>query len=570
MVYSGYFRYDGIEIVNVARLTAYAESMRLGFFNSNSTCGSLDAALQVQGFKNSDYESPASGNPAPWYTPLDPYSAEFAGVHVLSIDNIASSTYSATVEEGIGTGGWVQGGRYGTRSMVFRVLLVGSTVRGVNRGLNWLTTVLRNGDPCRNSLRSRHTYNDFLPLGKPWWRSYREDSATALPSSLYQANRFLGLSSTDDPEVEPGRVGSGNTYAKIHSGGEDGFGPDALDILVKLDAPDPVSAFSSFCNGNTMEYFIQCPDAETSDYDYRYMTQVDLTSGPTVLAERNIGGDTCGGGAWMEVEFTLTAANPFAWRKKSDILLSSADFDYRKIAAGWDFYKDETSLEADDDVYQAPLVAGRGLSYTDLYLTVFNAGSGGVVVKDAPPVRLAESVASVRSAVNDPLCPPLPEFPPIPQEDFLCRPLNELGPFNSKRYTGVVDMLDKETPVAVRLTFASITEEYRDLKVRILSQAALESEEEVLELHVLYMPPFSTLVIDGARRSTDILLADELSPTSLRWEPASHLVVTQGGGASYRYPELLCGRNFIVEVGIPEDQDPDVLTVGIEAIGRDG
>jgi hypothetical protein len=242
------------------------------------------------------------------------------------------------------------------------------------------------------------------------------------------------------------------------------------------------------------------------------------------------------------------------------------DTRYRDVSSGWAYYKSTADLLADDDVFQAPIVAGKAHTYSGFFNTVW--GLDGIV-QQSPARRSDNGQNWSRALVQDPECAQAPTFPTPPQADFLCRPLDEAGPFAIRRYLAVPSALPSYSPSAVKITLASIIEEYRDVRLRIIPEGFQESVEYTIEMHILYMPPFSTLVVDGSRKSIDILLGGEPSNPSFRWEPAEHLVVTHGSGANYRFPEIVCGRNFIVEVAIPVGQDPDVLTVAIEAIARD-
>ena len=125
MAFRNYLRYDGVELTNVARLAAYTDTMGLGFFKCENICPALSDVLADAGLRQFPYTTPDQRQLAPWYDPVDPDSARFAGIHVLDATNWESSMWRAAAVQSLTDGGFVQRGRFTVREMTFRVLLLG-------------------------------------------------------------------------------------------------------------------------------------------------------------------------------------------------------------------------------------------------------------------------------------------------------------------------------------------------------------------------------------------------------------------------------------------------------------
>ncbi|AUM16443.1 MULTISPECIES: hypothetical protein [Rhodococcus] len=76
---------------------------------------------------------------APWHTPGDPDSLEFAGVWPMSVDGLDTSTLSREIVEGLGDGATTGVTRFGSKQITITALLVASSAAGAEFGLRWLT-----------------------------------------------------------------------------------------------------------------------------------------------------------------------------------------------------------------------------------------------------------------------------------------------------------------------------------------------------------------------------------------------------------------------------------------------
>lgn len=96
-------------------------------------------------------------NLAPWFDLDNPFSQEFAGSYLLSIQGITDSTQTAPITEGIDDGGIVGAARNTTRSVRVRTMLVGCGSAAAEYGLAWMKAALgssfcsRHGDGCGTS-----------------------------------------------------------------------------------------------------------------------------------------------------------------------------------------------------------------------------------------------------------------------------------------------------------------------------------------------------------------------------------------------------------------------------------
>jgi hypothetical protein len=568
MVYTGYMRIDGVEIVNAARMDAYTTNMGLGFYLCEAACPSLVDGLKREGWSNGDYLLPGTGEVAPWYDPAEPYSAGFAGVAILDISNIESTTIQSTVTESIRDGGWMAGRRYGTREMVVRALLVGVDLQSVRHGFNWLTTTLRRGAVCQDRTRTRHTYQDFLPVGKTWWLKYKETGAVALPSNVYQANRYVGLAATD--------AAPDNTYRKLASGGEDGSGKDALDILMPLPPNSGVQELPHCGDGHKFEFFVDCPNSGDIEPQHRYMYDVYLSEGPVVLSYRKVAG-SCddGAGAWQEIEFRLVATDPFIWREEVALDEAPQPLSYGDVASTWQVYKNLGPLTVDDDVYQAPLYWMKAHTYNGLASVLWD--KTGVLSDGSVTLPRADSESNFRfsnessmpsAEIYDPYCPQPAVYPRSTPTGAYCSDLPG-GPYRSITYTSTTNSIPKYSPVAFRLVVNSRFQELRGVRVSVLA-ADWQEEAQHPGFTIAWMPPMSSFLYDGVSGTFWLLTGDVDDPEMLEWKRADHLVVRgEGQAPASRLSEFLCGAPIVTVVEIPKVYDATLVGTSAVALVRD-
>jgi hypothetical protein len=143
MSWEGWFEYDGVEIINVARTEAYARWDSAGWFRSTYNYPELGLILGQGSYKTPMLDS------APWYDENVPESQGFYGLYPLRVSGLDDSTRQSTVVEHLSHGGNPGRLRMATRQVVFSAVLLANTEAGAQFGLNWLKRVLEGGD-CMN------------------------------------------------------------------------------------------------------------------------------------------------------------------------------------------------------------------------------------------------------------------------------------------------------------------------------------------------------------------------------------------------------------------------------------
>lgn len=139
MSWDGYFRYADTEIINAARVRAYADSLGLAWVQGAGTGKNVGALAALLG--DEAYTTPAIDS-APWYDPDSPESGQFAGVLPLSVAGVEDSTRESSVFEFTSDGGNPGRLRHATKAVVFSVALVGVNEAAVEYGMRWLKRAL--------------------------------------------------------------------------------------------------------------------------------------------------------------------------------------------------------------------------------------------------------------------------------------------------------------------------------------------------------------------------------------------------------------------------------------------
>lgn len=129
--------FAGHEIANSARTTYYTRNLggvpglTLG---ADCPCDAMDEG----------YANPAS-DPAPWYEPTRPESAEFYGLyaHSISLDPVLTRSVSTANRHG----SYLSPARYGGRQLQVTGTMIAASMEGMAYGERWLAEALR-GSPC--------------------------------------------------------------------------------------------------------------------------------------------------------------------------------------------------------------------------------------------------------------------------------------------------------------------------------------------------------------------------------------------------------------------------------------
>lgn len=143
---TNWLRLGGVEIINTARVRAYAASAPESDDGCGGTtalgcaCPGLGVAVEGAGFDG--YVDPVIDD-APWVDAMAPHSAEFLGVMGLEEEGLGTGTFSRTPID-LATGGSNIGvGRRAHREITYNVVLVARSEAGMSYGLSWLDSALR-------------------------------------------------------------------------------------------------------------------------------------------------------------------------------------------------------------------------------------------------------------------------------------------------------------------------------------------------------------------------------------------------------------------------------------------
>lgn len=531
MSYFGFYAYDGVEITNTARTESYVDQLGISFWTCPDLCDDLVPALESRGWKEPSQEYASPAETAPWYDPAYPYSAEFAGMVLLDATMQHSSTHVGTVQERSVDGGVLLPRRRQSREMLFRALLIGKNELAAHYGLTWITSILTGGDVCRGKSKYQNTYSDVY-LNLDFYK--RASEVDPLPDNVYQLPLVYDFE---------------HSYRGFRA---------ALSNLVPVEQ---VETFPDLRTGpgRRLDYLPVCPDLEREKNAWRHMVDVGCTIGPAVISEHSVGDSDCGAGHWIEIEFAMSAGSPGIWHDSLGLDELLTDFAYSDFPVEWLRYKDADTT-VDDDVFNGPPFTSRTRTYSGLQATIYDR-------KITPLPNPAEQ-AGVSSIVEiiDPLCPPVPQFPPTPQDDLLCAPLVADG----DRRVYVLDNVNvpKYLPLAVQMQMTAF-EEMRNIRVSLVPRTgSFEGDGTSLEFWVTYLPPLSTIIIDSkARRTTAIPFTTSIADLTL--VPAGHLVVLDESGTQFDYPELVCPDELSLVVSVPQGSDIRALATNVRLVARD-
>lgn len=133
-MYDGYLTLAGREIVNLPRVSAYAQSQGLGWFKGCSPCNNL-----AQFLHGGCYVSPKD-DPAPWFREGYIESYKYLGAAMLKGEGFVDSQRRSTLVDGLHTS-WMTRTSSAGREMVVRLLLVATDFDGLDYGIGWLNTI---------------------------------------------------------------------------------------------------------------------------------------------------------------------------------------------------------------------------------------------------------------------------------------------------------------------------------------------------------------------------------------------------------------------------------------------
>jgi len=432
-----------VEFANAARLDAYMDNgLKPTTFIAGSAClndGQLrDLVGQICNTPTPSYETPATDN-APWYDPLIPESAGFAGVLVTKVEGLDKAPIDRAVTRRVNGGAAIGPMRYTERVLDFEIQLIGSSCCSVAYGYRWLTAMLQGccSDGCE------------------------------LPD---------------------------------------------LKFLESI----PRETAQTYCAPGLDAGVLTVPN-ESNRNPWRTLHQVALMEGPEVVERRGTG---CGCGCTpvMTVEFALVAGLPWIYSDPVEVvapttLLDGGELDCDNPNYVWRFC--ETAVNCD------PTYPGY-----------------------------------------DPQCatPPAPPAPVPPALSCFCEPLA----YREKSFTftsAAPDWFEQSAIITVENTSA---DPLRNLTVRFAQTNAgcigLTDCDWCSSLGVEYIPPFSKLIIDSARR---LILLE----TNGNFYNAERAVVS-AIGTPFSWIDIACGT-YCVKIESDAFNTPVTATVGIEVATKE-
>lgn len=141
MVFEGYARFGGVEVVNSERIRGYSDTSDCppNWFVGDR-CATLQNALSDLDYTHDNIAL------APWFDgSLADLSSRFHGVFGLGVTGLGDSTRSASTSEGIDDGGSLGRTRKGMRSARFSVMLAAQGRDALEYGISWLNSAMDAG-----------------------------------------------------------------------------------------------------------------------------------------------------------------------------------------------------------------------------------------------------------------------------------------------------------------------------------------------------------------------------------------------------------------------------------------
>lgn len=435
MAYVGYLQLGGNEIVNSARVAAYAQGLGI----TAITCTQCQLLPRVLG--DSPYTSPDMDD-SPWFDPMVVESKDFAGVLGLEIIGL---DHPVNVREPVplaADGAALNPVRRRQREVLVRALLFARTECALSYGHAWMAAAVR-GSTC----------------GLP-----------CVGDDLC----FLSCCPTECSD------------------------------------PPPV------------------PDDDCGNAEWRTLFNVGILEGPLVRETTRLNA-----GFMQEVEFTLTAGNPFIYRRPT--LVASGPTEGQVVPG----FNNETPIDCD------------------------------------------ESVSCIAEAISNPLCRrmPLPVLPLVPAD-----PCFPTGDFTA--YRAIISLPNGLTPnwletvplLRVRVgprpverfmirwyTNTAEIDCFEGLQNPIPTERPISPCDACAELHIPILPANSTLTIDG--RIERAWVDCPGGPGLATAEPP---IFGKSGGV-FQWPAFGCGQAMCVEIVARVGQAGQVpeLTWTVETVARE-
>jgi hypothetical protein len=310
----------GDEIVNNVRALTYAQSLGLGWL---SDCLDCDSASEYALAKVL-YATPKT-DPAPWYNNRFPDSAGFCGVYGIDITGAEDATLDIGVTNTLSPGGVLGTTYIRPREMIVRAIAVADSECALQEGFNWFKQ--------RAAERAAECRGDTLTF------------FYCCPPMDCRADDPRDPCPCDDMET-PGGPCWVDTYLQLRSGPDECTPTWWPTTYGELKSGPPTD--DEWCHWVYVYYELTLGadewtcGAEACVVPYLWQFyDCAIVEGPSVLSHR-----TLSRGAFMELEFTIVAADPVPHRLKGH-------------PSVWDPEVDEPLFPA-EDLYPSNLLFPRG------------------------------------------------------------------------------------------------------------------------------------------------------------------------------------------------------------------
>jgi hypothetical protein len=298
VTWSGYFEFDGNEVINVARTEAYAKHRP--WFKAVYRNEALRPMLGHR-----PYASPLQDD-APWTDPDNADSYDFLGLYPLDVSGIEDSSRTSNVVESLLDGGVPGGIRHATKAVVFNGVLLATSEAGADYGRRWLSRVLLGAGcgPGADCFGSTLCYLSSAP----------EIDLQTVPRGSTQAAIQGGTAGLTGPLV----VSGGTATIEAGPADPDQLGDPIMDGGTATTTGGILNRTKSLFTVQT--YTGEDPVDCLTDY-IRSLRNVSFNNGPKITAKRAL---SDGSQAWA-VTFTAVAGIPFEFTAERDVVRGFLD-----------------------------------------------------------------------------------------------------------------------------------------------------------------------------------------------------------------------------------------------------
>lgn len=231
-MYLGWLRHGAVELVNDARVEAYARYHCL-------TGVQIEDAGWLESYLGTSYAGPV-GPAAPWFSAAEPASTGFLGLMGVSAVGLEASPRSRTV-----TAAAVEGGTPGTpiaapKEIVVTAVLVATSTAGFNYGLTWLSSVLEQRDTAGYDATGEQAHLSAVAL-PPRWGQPRRPGSMAAPLRLLAVDPADGATPADERVLYDVVLTDGPDVSALHSlpATPSAPAPIAAEVTFTLTAASP-------------------------------------------------------------------------------------------------------------------------------------------------------------------------------------------------------------------------------------------------------------------------------------------------------------------------------------------